>query len=148
MKYILICLLFCVVFCGCISKEDQLRLNRMTAEEREKVEALIAERVKAYLLIETQTREVKEKIKEGSLSIDDGGKYIALLRSEMEATVEKVEKQIEDTKDTYREEERRLLESGASKVEYYLGIGVSILASFFGVNAYRSRKHPLTKELA
>ncbi len=150
MKFVLLTVvLLGMVFCvsGCISSENQIRLNQLTADQKDEVEKLVAERLAAYILVETQMKDVKAKIETGSISLDDGRKYIELLRSELAATVEKVEKQIKDTKEAYKAEQERIIDSGASKAEYYLGIGVSILASFFGVNAYRSRKHPLTKEI-
>lgn len=151
MKFVLLTLmvlgiLFC--FSGCVTTEQQIRLNNMVAEEREKIEVLTAEISAAYFLIEKQTAEIKARIDAGSVTLDDGTKYITLLRSEMEASIDKVDRRIREVKESYRKEERRIVESGKSKVEVYGGIALAMVIEFLGINYYRSRKHPLTKEIA
>ena len=151
MKFVLLTLmvlgiLFC--FSGCVTTEQQIRLNKMVTEEREKIEALTAEITAAYLLIEKQTAEIKAKIDDGTINLSDGKDYIELLHSEMTATVEKIDRRIVEVKESYRAEEQRIVESGKSKVEVYGGIALAMVIEFLGINYYRSRKHPLTKEIA
>lgn len=143
MKFILLAVLSCMV-CGCLTTADQVRLNELTANQKDEIAKLVAERLAAYNLVEAHTTEVKAKIEAGTISLDDGKKYIELLRSELTATVEKVDAQIKDTKEAYSAEKERILDAGSSKLEYYLGLLVSAVMSFAGVNVYRSRKHPLT----
>lgn len=150
MRTVLLCvLLVAMVFCvsSCLSKADQIRLNRLTVDQKEKVDNLRAELAEMYLVIEKQTAEIKKKIEAGTVSLSDGKEYIELLRSEMTAAVDKVDRQIRDTRESYTTEKDRLMEKGESRAEYYIGLLISVVATFTGVNVYRSRKHPLTKEI-
>lgn len=145
---LLVVLALAVLFCaGCLSKEDQLALNNLTVEQKEKIDALIAERLQAYDLLKSQTEEVKAKVESGAISLKEGTDYIALLHTELQATVDKVNAQIQDTKQSYANERDRLMAKGESKAEYYGGILISMIGAFLGTNAYRSKYHSLTKEI-
>ena len=148
-KVLLVMLLGIVLLtlCGCVTSQQQARLNQMTAEQRDRIVTLKAEIIAAYELIEKQTTEIKTKVESGTITLSDGQSYIAMLNAELNNGIKRINQQIDETKRIYSEEKRDILDSGKSKLDYYLGIAVSILASFFGVNAYRSRKHPLTTNI-
>lgn len=138
-------MMFCVA--GCLTTGQQTRLNEITQETREEIDALVTERLAVYRLLEKQTTEVRAKVDSGTITLSDGQGYLSMLKMELENSVDRINGQIETTKNRYSDEKQNILESGKTKVDYYLGIVISILGSFFGVNAYRSRKHPLSKEI-
>jgi len=146
---LLVVLLGLMLLCvsGCLTTKQQTRLNEMTAEQKAKVEALVAESIAAYKLIETQTAEVKSKVETGTINLSDGQAYIAMLNTELNNTVQRINAQIQETKRAYSDEKEQILDEGNSKMEYYGGLAVAFVLNFFGVNIYRNRKHPLTTSI-
>lgn len=127
---IMLLLIVSVLVCGCLSDQDQMILN---AHGR-KLDMLY-DSFKEY----------------DRLALDTRAKWDAgtLTGAEAKLILDKIGSDVRDAKEEAKSIEndiRDMKGSGASTADILYGL-LTVAASFFGVNLYRNRKHPLTTEL-
>ena len=150
MRYLVMAaMLVLVVVCvgGCLTFEQYQRQASLVKQEREELEKLYEERAAVYRLLEEKTREIRAKIADKSITFDEGESFLNLLNTEMNTTIDKVNDQISDTKHNFKLQRDEMGAEGVGKGEYYGGLAIALVLEFLGLNAYRNRKHPLTKEI-